>query len=68
MNMEQWGLDSRDTSRAAAALQADETVELVVKPRAKMDSMMGFLRVGGGVLLGADKSPSSGAGAGLVVG
>ena len=49
--MEQWGLDSRDTRRAAAALQADETVELVVKPRAKMDSIMVFLRVGGGLLL-----------------
>lgn len=51
MNMEQWGLDPRDTSRAAAALQADETVELVVKPRAKMDPIMVFLRVGGGLLL-----------------
>ena len=51
MNMEQWGLDSRDTSRAAAALQAGEEVSLVVKPRAKMDPIMVFLRVGGGLLL-----------------
>lgn len=51
MNMEQWGLDSRDTRRAAAALQAGEEVSLVVKPRAKMDSIMVFLRVGGGLLL-----------------
>lgn len=49
--VEQWGLSPRDTRRAVAALQADEEVVLVAKPRASADPVMIFLCVGSALVV-----------------
>lgn len=51
MNMEEWGLNTRDAARAAAVLQPGEQVVLVVKPLVTLPPITRYLLVGMGLLL-----------------
>ena len=51
MNTEEWGLNSRDAARAAAALQPGEQVVLVVKPLVTLPPLTRYLLMGMGLLL-----------------